>query len=257
VPVPPAPPGQPGAAPPPGMTANGAQPMINMMAPQPQQAAPGAPPGGMSNTQAPPPPGMGNMQQKLLGGVKDTQYRPAPGANQGENLSGALEEFARGGLANPSRFDSDLVKQGLGVINADAQKQGEDRMRSLSQLMARRGILGSSVEVDQGRRMLGDIEDVRSKRALDLGLEQARTYAGDRSSAANTALGTGEFQRGLGRDRESDNRFGWEAGRTTGRDAEEDRRAGVDERMRERVVGSDERNRELELLLRAYGALGS
>lgn len=160
-------------------------------------------------------------------------------------------------MDTPSRFDNALVQQGLGAIRRETDQMGSDRMRQLAQMMARRGILGSSVEADQGRRLLGDIQDVSSRRALDLGLEQARTYAGDRESAGRMGLMSGEFNRGLGRDAEDDNRFGWQAGRTTGRDVEEDRRARADEDFRGKAQGSDERMRELEMMLRAYGALGA
>lgn len=151
-------------------------------------------------------------------------YQTAPGTFQGEALSGDLTRFAREGLANPSRYDAGLVRQGLSVADAELEKKGAAAERGLDDKMASRGLLGSSVELDENYGLRAELERQRQARAFELNREQATTYAQDRSAAGGMALGVGEFQRGLGKDRAQENQFAWGANRQAGRDAEDDRR---------------------------------
>lgn len=223
--------------------------------PPPPPAAPGTPapaagaPGAV--------PLQGGVQPVYASTANTGGYVPSPGAFGGEKIGSEVEKYGSDAMKTPSRFDSELVKQGLGVINKDAEVATGNRMRSLSELMAKRGLVGSSVEGDSARNLLGDIEQTRSRSALDLGLEQARTYASDRDSAGRLGMSAAELQRELGGDRENANRYGYEAGRSQTREEEAKRQFEKQYGLAERGQTSDERNKELEMLLRAYGLMGS
>jgi hypothetical protein len=184
-------------------------------------------------------------------------YTPAPGAFGGEALGGEVAKFGSEAMSNPSRYDSGVVKKGLDVINADAAKATTDRMRGLSELMAKRHIVGSSIEGDSARNLLSDIEATRSRSATDLALDQARTFAQDRASAGQLGQSATELQRELGGDRENANRYGYEAGRTAANTAEDTRRYNQGYGLAERQQTADERNNELARLLQAYASLGA
>lgn len=242
-----------------------APPPIPAPPPPPTAAAPApAPAAGAPNTNPVPAagsPGLAAVPGQVLTeqapGANTGGYVPDPHAFDGERMGAAVEKFGTDAMNNPTRFDAGVVKQGLDQINQDAARATTERMRSLSELMAKRHIVGSSIEGDSARSLLGDIENTRSQRALDLGLEQARTYASDRTAAGQLGMGAADLSRSLAGDRESANRYGYEAGRTAGSTAEDTRRYNQQYGMQERQQTEAERNDELAALLRAYGLLGA
>lgn len=153
------------------------------------------------------------------------QYRTAPGAFQGQNLSPALENFARSSLATPSRFDIGTVQQGTDLIDKDLAKNAQRSRNDLDEFMSQRGTVGSSVETEGRKDILNDTEDRRMQRLFDLNMALAQTQAADRQTAANIGTQVGGFQRDLGLDQLNEGRYASEFNRLAGRDREDDVRA--------------------------------
>lgn len=112
-----------------------------------------------------------------------------------------LTGFARNALANPSRFDTGLVKDISKAIDFELGRKRESAYNTLDERMAQRGLTGSNVEADMGRRVASDIENQRRRRLTDLEMELARTAAQDRATAANIGMGVNQQRFGQGMER--------------------------------------------------------
>lgn len=97
---------------------------------------------------------------------------------------------ARQHMENPSRYDADLVRQGMDVINAEIEEMRRVGGQSIAAQMAQRGLSGSGLEAGQTRMMEADLDRTANQRAFQLAQDQARTWAQDRSSAFQMGLGT-------------------------------------------------------------------
>jgi hypothetical protein len=113
-------------------------------------------------------------------------------------LSGQLEGFGRNVLQNPSRFDTGLVKDISKAIDFELGRKREKAFSNLDERMAQRGLTGSNVEAEQGRRITADIENMRRRRLTDLEKELAATAAQDRATAGRLGMGISGQQFGQG-----------------------------------------------------------
>lgn len=102
-----------------------------------------------------------------------------------------LEPF---GAGQTSRYDTDLLRQGIGVINADIAEQERDARVRLDELHSARGLTGSSIESWSQQEMLHQLQTEGQRRKFELLREMANTYATDRATAANIGIA----QAGLG-----------------------------------------------------------
>lgn len=134
-----------------------------------------------------------DLEQKLA----ELTSRRAPTANAPAGRTGGmgseLEAFAREGLANPSRWDQELVKETLGLIDQDTARSRDAGQRAVSEQMAARGTLGSSVEWDDLNKLETQLSEIEAKRRNDLAREVANTTGADRTAAAGIGLGVGQF----------------------------------------------------------------
>ena len=111
---------------------------------------------------------------------------PAP---QGSAASPDLMQYAAQWMANPSRFDNEMVQQGMQAVNAEAERGKDEASKALDEKMASRGLVGSSIEGDATAKMLSQIEDDRLRRMWEINVTQAQTQAADRQAAGQFALG--------------------------------------------------------------------
>ena len=177
-----------------------------------------------------------------------SQYSPTQTQSQ---YGAGLYDFGFQGLNAPSRFDIPLVQQGIDVINKAIDKQRATGQRQLAEHASSRGLIGSSVEADTNRQFEEELQRQSGEQMWNLGLEQARTVASDRALAASTALGIGQF----GEDR---SRYGFEAGRMTSRDQEDDLRYRAQLAMQAGQYEEAARlNRSADELARAQFGFGS
>lgn len=156
--------------------------------PDPGQAIP-------SPVLAPPDPVMTDGPGSAPGALGDgitappSEGPPLPPPAPANPLGGAIEDAALEGLGNPSRYDADFIQQMLGLIDSDIEEQfgeGEDR---LAEHFASRGLIGSSLESEGMADFSTDLERERLRRMLDLEDRVAGTFASDRASAFQNALG--------------------------------------------------------------------
>lgn len=166
------------------------------------------------------------MEISEIGGpVQGPSYGTAGGAFADAGFVEALQQRAAEMLRNPSRYSADLVKQGLDVSESYLEKEAQDAERGLDEKMARRGILGSTIEWRDNATLAADFQRQRNERAFNLNREQANTWANDVATAGNFGLGVGSLARNLGDARMAEGRYGWESNRQTARDLEDDKRA--------------------------------
>ena len=111
---------------------------------------------------------------------------PDPYADSG-GIRGELEQFAREGLDAPSRYDNELVRQGMELADRELSQQGQRARRDLDEFASSRGIVGSNIELEEHRRLGEGLEAQRAQRLFDLNREQAMTAAQDRTSAGQLA----------------------------------------------------------------------
>lgn len=94
-----------------------------------------------------------------------------------------LMEEARAAMANPSRYDAEIVQQGQQVIQNAINELRNRSTSGIEQYSAGRGLVGSSLEFDQMRDMERQLREEEQSRLFELGREQALTFADDRNSA--------------------------------------------------------------------------
>lgn len=143
--------------------------------------------GGGPTPQQPPPQGMMRTMQAPTPTLQPGQLPPPPTGNP---LQGQLAGFASQGLTNPSRWNSQLMQDGAGVIEQSIARMRGQGMNALDERMSGRGLVGSSVEADNARTFEESLQQQGMDRLFNLQREAANTYAQDRNAAAGTALGS-------------------------------------------------------------------
>lgn len=152
-------------------------------------------------------------------------------------LNQAASDFAIGGYGDFSRWDNNLVQQGLSTIQDTLARLGREGTNSIEATLANRGLTGSSVEADQLKDLQLGLNEQANQFGFNLAREMANTYANDRATQADIGLATA----GLLGQTESD-RFGQDFS-LYGRDLDENFRRtafGADEDYRRDVLGLNE-----------------
>lgn len=160
----------------------------------------------------------------MAGATQGPEYQTAAGAWQGEAMSPELMQYAREWMANPNRYTTPAMQAKMQSIDAASDRGRREGMRSIEELMARRGTLGSSVEWVEGAGLEDRLDENRLQQYADLLERMAYVEAQDRSAAGGFGLDTGRFGQSLGQDRREEGRYGHETDRQRGRDYEEDLR---------------------------------
>lgn len=104
-----------------------------------------------------------------------------------EELLEQYRRFASEGLDNPSRYDIDTVRQGMEQMDLELADQREQGISTIDEMMAQRGLVGSSVEGNQRSELISDLDRNRSDYGFKLLQDMARTQGADRTAAANVA----------------------------------------------------------------------
>ena len=112
-----------------------------------------------------------------------------PAANPWASPIPGIGQLIANYAANPNRYNDEFVSKSLGVINDDLQRRREESGNAQSELMAKRGLLGSSVESEYNRNLERDIRSEGDKRGLDLYRTVADAGAEDRARALGLATG--------------------------------------------------------------------
>jgi hypothetical protein len=142
------------------------------------------------------------------------EYETAEDAYQGEEAAPGLADFASKAMETPSRYDSDLIKDITAQIDAELEQKKLYAGTELDEFMSQRGMVGSSVEGELRKSMLGDMERQRQERLNELNIRAADAWAADQTSAADIGFKSAEFQRALGGDRENAARYEAEFGQS-------------------------------------------
>ena len=137
-----------------------------------------------------------------------------------------MGEFASTAMETPSRYDSGLIKDITAQIDAELEQKKLYAGTELDEFMSQRGMVGSSVEGELRKSMLGDMERQRQERLNELNIRAADTWAADRAGAAEIGFKSAEFERALGGDRENSARYEAEFGQSQ---YEFDKQYGVNE----------------------------
>lgn len=124
------------------------------------------------------------------------QAQDASPQNRVDRTMGNLEDYAAWAMSNPSRWDAQLVQQGLDVIDAAIGRARQRGNVNLSEQFAKRGLTGSSVEGQNMADFESQLQDQQNQYAWQLAQNMANTYAGDRASAFG--FGTDVAQLALG-----------------------------------------------------------
>jgi hypothetical protein len=103
-----------------------------------------------------------------------------------------LMDQARLAIENPSRYDAELVQQGMDVIDQQIAEMRRTGTQRIDERMAHRGLAGSSLEAEQHGMHEAALDRTANERAFQLAQDQARTWAQDRSSAFGMGLGAGQ-----------------------------------------------------------------
>ena len=158
---------------------------------------------------APPP-----SEDFAAGPAPRPEYETSPDAFQAEPAGEEMADFASKARETPSRYDSDLIKDITGQIDAELEQKKLYAGAELDEFMSQRGIVGSSVEGELRKSMLGDMERPRQERYTELETRAADTWAADRAGAADIGFRSAEFGRALGGDRENAARYEAEFGQS-------------------------------------------
>lgn len=165
-----------------------------------------------TNTPTVRPPTAEEMQGFASGGsptppIAPPKYETPEGAFRAEAMSPAIQDFASNVMASPSRYDSGLIRDISGVIDADLAESRQQATTQLDEMMAQRGLVGSSIEGELYKDMMTDLERERTRRMTDLQSRAADAYAQDVATAGDIGFRSGDFERALGADRSAENRF--------------------------------------------------
>ena len=121
---------------------------------------------------------------------------PDRAGSQTSDAAGAWnQEFSnwvRGQMASPSRYDSDLVKQGQVVLKDALDRERTEGMQRIKEHFVGRGLLsGSTLEDRAVREFEAQLQEQYRKQLFELGREQAMTWAADVGVAGQLGLGVG------------------------------------------------------------------
>jgi hypothetical protein len=163
----------------------------------------------LATWQAQPAPGGG-----FAAGQAAPEYDTPPGAFRGEAAAPGMENFASDAMAKPSRYDSDLISDITGQIDAELENKRLYAGAELDEFMSQRGMVGSSVEGELRAGLLGDLERERTGRLNELNQAAADAWAADRAGAADIGFRSAEFERELGGDRVNEERWQSEFGQS-------------------------------------------
>jgi hypothetical protein len=148
------------------------------------------------------------------GSAPKPEYSPAEDAFKAEGPGDEMEDFASKARETPGRYDSDYIKDITGQIDAELEQKKLYAGTELDEFMSQRGMVGSSVEGELRKSMLGDMERQRQERLNELNTRAADAWAEDRSGAADIGFKSAEFQRSLGGDKENAARYEAEFGQS-------------------------------------------
>lgn len=146
----------------------------------------------------PPAPGAGYEVAKNFGFGQPVLKAPGSevtaqaGAPAGGSTQGYLEGGLNDWLNNPSRYGSDVVKQGASVIEQSLAKLRKQGNQSIAENAASRGLVGSSVEQENMLDYEAELQRQGQERLFNLQREQANTYGADRSASIAAGLGFGD-----------------------------------------------------------------
>lgn len=108
-----------------------------------------------------------------------------------------FQQFASGALATPSRWDTDLMRESIGLVESQIDEEREERLRGLAEFHAARGTFGGTPEIydpERGRLALEEeLSETEAARLNALLREQAATQAQDLATRA----GIGQAAAGL------------------------------------------------------------
>ena len=175
-----------------------------------------------TNTPTIRPPTAEDMQNFNSGGAPTTtiapptspQYETPEGSFPAGGASDELDTFASNAMDNPSRYDNSLIKDFTSQIDEELKQKKLVAGTELDEFMSSRGMVGSSVEGELRRGMLGDMERMRQERLNDLNKSAADTWAADRAGAADIGFKSAEFKRALGGDEVNEERWKAEFGQS-------------------------------------------
>ena len=142
------------------------------------------------------------------------EYETADDAYKAEPAAEEMADFASKARETPGRYDSDYIKDITGQIDAELEQKKLYAGTELDEFMSQRGMVGSSVEGELRKSMLGDMERQRQERLNELNTRAADSWAADRAGAADIGFKSAEFQRALGGDKENAARYEAEFGQS-------------------------------------------
>lgn len=178
-----------GGGKPPSLTGPGG-PYVHNTMPQDMQSFSGLPQDGAQSSSGFDPISQG-MNQRY-----NEHQNPQPFNFSWGPMQEQLEAALSGGLQNPSRYDSSLVRDSFNSMDRQLGAQFDVDRQKINEDAARRGLYYSS---DVSGR-LGDVAsnqaNARRDIATNLLREQANTFGQDRSSAIGAAMGYGGQQFG-------------------------------------------------------------
>lgn len=124
---------------------------------------------------------------QAAGGLQPPQTMQATGASglPGPDVSG----FASQQMANPSRYDSSIIKQGIDLINQNSEEGRQQGIDQMDEFYSSRGLVGSSVEAKGRGDFLSQLARTKDQAMFDLVREMANTYSQDVSTAGQLGLG--------------------------------------------------------------------
>lgn len=126
---------------------------------------------------------------------KPKPYAPTPApppAPRTTSTAGRIEELYKYGqqaMANPSRYDSELMKMNAQVIEDAINRMRQTGMRNLGEHFASRGLTGSSLEGFGVVDLENELGRYGRESTANLMTDAARTFAQDRGQAFGMGLG--------------------------------------------------------------------
>lgn len=113
---------------------------------------------------------------------------PAPSGVSG--LPGPdVSTFASNMMASPSRYDSDVVKRGIDLVNQESERSKTRGLADQDEYFSSRGLVGSNIETQGRTDFLSQLNQAKEQRMFDLVREMANTYATDVGTAGQLGLG--------------------------------------------------------------------
>lgn len=114
---------------------------------------------------------------------------PNGGLYRSGEMADALWRQAQGAMADPSRYNADVVRQAAGVIEESIKRMRSEGMRSLGEHHAGRGLIGSSLESADVVSLNSQLDEHARAQLSNLQREQANTYGADRNAAFGMGIG--------------------------------------------------------------------